>query len=68
MHMTRKEKFAHFIGGILVMAPIYAGILYFISGTGIDWIQTILFAVLWSAGMVVFENWWQKRKVSSEES
>ncbi|MEX2478614.1 MAG: hypothetical protein WD357_09275 [Gracilimonas sp.] len=62
--MTRKEKIGRFIAGIIVFAPIYGIGMYIFSD--FDWIETLFVSVLWSAGMVVFESWWQKRKKSSE--
>jgi|AntRauTorcE11897_2_1112592.scaffolds.fasta_scaffold00445_12 hypothetical protein len=64
--MIRKEKFARFIAGIIVFAPIYGIGLYIFSENGFDWLETLFVSVLWSAAMVVFENWWQKRKAGSE--
>lgn len=59
--MTRKEKLARFVAGIIVFAPIYASGMYLFSDTGFDWLETVVISVLWSAGMVVFEMFWQKR-------
>ncbi|MCH2451266.1 MAG: hypothetical protein MK198_14130 [Gracilimonas sp.] len=59
--MSRKEKFARFVAGIIVFAPIYGIGMYLFSDTGFDWIETLFVSVLWSAGMVVFESFWQKR-------
>ncbi|MAL17890.1 MAG: hypothetical protein CL670_12250 [Balneola sp.] len=64
--MKRKEKFGRFVGGIIVFAPIYGVLMYIFSDTGFDWIETLLVSVLWSAGMVVFESFWQKRKKPSD--
>jgi hypothetical protein len=64
--MSRKEKFTRFIAGVIVFAPLYGSGMYFFSDTGFDWLETLFVSVLWSAGMVVFESWWQKRKKSSE--
>ncbi|HET8865978.1 MAG TPA: hypothetical protein VFM80_09810 [Gracilimonas sp.] len=62
--MTRKEKFARFIVGIILFIPIYASGMYFFSETGIGWVETILISVMWSGGMVVFEICWQKRSTN----
>ncbi|MAO63370.1 MAG: hypothetical protein CL666_00060 [Balneola sp.] len=66
--MTRKEKIARFIAGTILFIPIYAGGMFFFSDTGIDWVETILISLMWSAGMVVFEILWQKRKPANSES
>jgi hypothetical protein len=66
--MTKKEKLARFIAGIIIFTPIYASGMYFFSDTGIDWVETIIISVMWSGGMVVFETLWRKIKPTKEES
>lgn len=66
--MTRKEKFARFIAGIIVFGPIYGMGMFFFSESGFNWVETLLVSVLWSAGMVVFESFWQKLKPTKSES
>lgn len=66
--MTKKEIVSRFIVGIIVFGPIYASGMYFFSDTGFSWFETIFVSVLWSAGMVVFEYFWNRIEFNKRQS
>lgn len=66
--MTKKEKLARFIAGIIVFYPIYGSGMYIFSDGGFNWVETLFVTVFWSAGMVVFETIWRKIKPTKKES
>ncbi len=64
--MSKKEMVARFLVGIIVFGPLYGIGLYIFSETGFTWFETIFVSVLWSLGMVLFENFWQKWRKPSK--
>jgi hypothetical protein len=64
--MSKKEMAGRFIAGVLVFGPLYGLGLYIFADTGFSWFETIIVSVLWSAGMVIFETFWQKLKKPSK--
>jgi len=64
--MSKKEMLARFIVGVILFGPFYGIGLYIFSDSGFSWFETVFVSILWSAGMVLFEIFWQKWRKRSE--